>query len=423
MFGFIKKAAAFALTAAVAASVQLPSYARWDKKVISCVGDSITFGTNSNWDEFGNGETTTQALRDQFSYPAKLQKYLGTDGFSVGNYGMGGTTVTDGAGYAGLTYWSDTANDTTKAFHKMSLDSKPDVVIMMFGTNDAGESRVVGSGYTEDDGSFSDTKFKAAFKAGYQTLIDEYKALDTKPELYLMTTPHVGDTDSRMRYLVNPTVREIAAENKIGLIDLEVMLPIDYTGTSDYVHLNKGTYDKAAQLVARQLKAEHMNFDTAVKSGKNVLTLSSDYSFDKFDLYLAAYKDGKMIAAKKSQAIVGYGADKDLNLDWAYEAGADSVRVMTWTDNEPVTPGRRLSLFETMKNPAGAEVIGGTSFKPGEDVTLLVRDAENKIVFADQTTSGADGAFSFIAGLGEGDYTVTIGNSQSGALVRTLNLE
>ena len=81
-----------------------------------------------------------------------------------------------------------------------------------------------------------------------------------------------------------------------------------------------------------------------------------------------------------------------------------------------------MSLFEAAKNASGVSIIRGTSFMPGSNVTMLVRDADSKIVFADQVKSGSDGAYSFAANLGDGEYSVQIGNSQSSVLVKTLSL-
>lgn len=429
-----KRTAAVILAAASFLMMQLSGYARWDKRVIACVGDSITFGACSSWEAYNEEQPDTPETRDQFSYPARLREYLGTSGFKVDNFGMGGATVIYGDGYvkedeadssiktASKAYWAPDASTVTRALHEGSLKSKANVVIMMFGTNDAGETPGIQSGYKNDDGSFSPEKWKAAFKEGYKKLIDEYKAFDTKPELYVMTTPHKASS-TWMADRVNPAVREVAAENGVGLIDLEAMMPMDETGTADDIHLNKYSYQKAAQLVAKRLQADGMNFDLSVKNGKNYLTLSSDYSYDSFDLYIAAYRDGRLLETKKTRAAVEYGQPLEISLAWADELSADSFRVMTWDLEEPVTAGRRVSLFEAARNAKGVPIINGTSFLPGENVTMLIRDAENNAVFVDQVKSSADGAYNFIVNLGEGEYTVNVGNSQSNALVRTFSLK
>lgn len=432
MLKSLKRAAAFAIAASMALALQLPGYARWDKKVIACVGDSITFGTGSSYEAFNEKQEDTQETRSKFSYPARLQSYLGTSNFNVINFGMGGTTVIPGSGYvttddydggrvASQTYYADNALTATINHHRSSLNCKPDVVIMMFGTNDSNQSKAIKSGYANDDGTFSEEKWREAFKNGYKYLIDEYKALDSKPELYVMTTPHQAST-TVMTDIVNVAVREVAAENGVTLIDLEKMMPMDSSGTSDGIHLNKWSYQKVGQLVDKQLKADHLNFDPVIKNGKNYLSISSDYAYDAMELFVAAYKDKQLLDVKKVIASVDYGTPYDVSLAWADALGADSVKVLTWDSQEPISAGRNVSLFEAAKNASGVSIIRGTSFMPGSNVTMLVRDADSKIVFADQVKSGSDGAYSFAANLGDGEYSVQIGNSQSNVLFRTLSL-
>ena len=59
MLKSLKRAAAFAIAASMALALQLPGYARWDKKVIACVGDSITFGTGSSYEAFNEKQEDT----------------------------------------------------------------------------------------------------------------------------------------------------------------------------------------------------------------------------------------------------------------------------------------------------------------------------------------------------------------------------
>ena len=81
---------------------------------ISCVGDSLTYGS---------GVIKT---REVDSYPAKLQKKLGTSHL-VSNFGVRNATASaDGD----LPYIGSTQ-------YKKSLESEPDIVLLMLGTNDS----------------------------------------------------------------------------------------------------------------------------------------------------------------------------------------------------------------------------------------------------------------------------------------------
>ena len=78
---------------------------------ITCVGDSITDGIGAS-----NGEN---------AYPSQLQKLLG-DSYLVLNKGVSGTTVTR----------SDERAYTKTSKYQESLESNPDIVIILLGTND-----------------------------------------------------------------------------------------------------------------------------------------------------------------------------------------------------------------------------------------------------------------------------------------------
>jgi lysophospholipase L1-like esterase len=80
---------------------------------IACVGNSITFG-------YGLGD------REQQCYPSVLQSLLGK-GDTVMNFGTNGCTMLK---KGDKPYWDDIN-------FKASTDFKPDIVIIMLGTNDA----------------------------------------------------------------------------------------------------------------------------------------------------------------------------------------------------------------------------------------------------------------------------------------------
>ena len=80
---------------------------------IACVGDSITYG-------YGLSNPSQQ------SYPAVLQSLLGSQ-HTVGNFGTSGCTLLKAGDKP---YWNDANFSASDAF-------KPDVVVIMLGTNDA----------------------------------------------------------------------------------------------------------------------------------------------------------------------------------------------------------------------------------------------------------------------------------------------
>jgi len=78
---------------------------------IACIGDSITFGL-----------FTDKAC----DYPAQLQRMLGADQYLVGNFGVSRTTVLRKG---------DFPYSKKKALQD-AVDFKPDIVVIMLGTND-----------------------------------------------------------------------------------------------------------------------------------------------------------------------------------------------------------------------------------------------------------------------------------------------
>src|SRR5271168_4090727 len=88
----------------------LASTACADPIRVACVGDSITFGAG---------------VTKGWPYPAQLGRMLGS-GYDVRNFGVSGAT---------LLRAGDKPYDKQKAF-PAALAFKPDIVILMLGTND-----------------------------------------------------------------------------------------------------------------------------------------------------------------------------------------------------------------------------------------------------------------------------------------------
>lgn len=158
-----------------------------NKIVVACVGDSITAG-------YGLSDPGTQ------SYPAQLQAILGSN-YSVGNYGLSGSTALKVSDY---TYWN------TRTY-RSSVNSSPNIVVIMFGTND----------------SKSWNWNAANFDADYRALIAEYQGLRSHPTVYICLVPPVylpnafGTTfdPTFIQNTVVPAIANIAAETGVTLID------------------------------------------------------------------------------------------------------------------------------------------------------------------------------------------------------------
>lgn len=118
------------------------------KMKVACIGDSITYGAG------------VQKNRDSDSYPVLLEKLLG-DGCQVLNYGLSGRTL---------------LNEGNQPYRKEilfeeSLAAKPDVVLIMLGTNDS-------KPYNWN---------AEAYRRELRDFVDVYQELPGDPKVYLMT--------------------------------------------------------------------------------------------------------------------------------------------------------------------------------------------------------------------------------------------
>lgn len=184
---------------------------------IACVGDSITEGIGAS------DKTKT-------SYPARLQALLG-EGYEVGNFGHGGTTVTS---YQKFSEYTD------------SLAFAPDVVLAFLGTNDC-------INMTEE-GKVD------AWKSNYGNFLEIYKNLPSKPQVYAVTALYRSDYTQRrwtLEHVLVPAQKEVAAQKGVPVIDV-YELTKDYFATAFYnagdrLHPTDTGYAYLAETIASAL--------------------------------------------------------------------------------------------------------------------------------------------------------------------------
>jgi acyl-CoA thioesterase I len=145
---------------------------------VACVGDSITGGTE---------------------YPADLWMQLGAN-YTVGNFGVSGSTAS----------MNSTKPYMNEGAFQEAKDFKPDIVIIMLGTNDANPTIRLGND---------------SFVGDYVKLVEAFKALSSKPQVYLVKPPPVfcnGSTPSAeiFRGKVIPTVEQAANRANVPVIDV-----------------------------------------------------------------------------------------------------------------------------------------------------------------------------------------------------------
>jgi lysophospholipase L1-like esterase len=174
---------------------------------VACVGDSITEGTD---------------------YPNELWMLLGQN-YSMGNFGEGGTTVSLNAP---TPYMDSSKFKDAKGF-------KPQIVIIMLGTNDANPS------LQRDNQSFVND---------YTVLVQSFRALSSKPQIWLVKPPPIFEdgTGLSTQYfdeVVVPNIERVTESLGLSLIDVYGALKAHSEYFPDGVHPNVAGSRLIAQVV------------------------------------------------------------------------------------------------------------------------------------------------------------------------------
>ena len=186
---------------------------------IACVGDSITWGF-------------TILKRHKDSYPAVLQQLLGS-GFKVRNFGVNNACANFGG---------DLPYGRLRSF-RMALLFKPDIVVIMLGSNDTKRFNFE----------------RGRFLSGYESIVDSFTSQEKKPTVYLMTPPPVFssiglDPFTLSNDILNndiiPAIRSTAIDKGLKLIDINSVIQSKEL-TNDGVHPDKD----GARLIAEMVYA------------------------------------------------------------------------------------------------------------------------------------------------------------------------
>jgi acyl-CoA thioesterase I len=191
---------------------------------VACVGNSITAGSTM--------------------YPPYLQTLLGS-GYQVENDGVGGTTLLK---KGDMPYW-------TQGRLKQALAFNPNIVTIKLGTNDTKSQNWDAHG--------------SEFKKDYCAMIDTFKLLATKPDVFLVLpvpvfkTNAFGIRDSILKKII-VIIKEIGTERNLPVIDANTPLLGFSQYFSDGVHPNGTGSDSIAHIIYRALMAR-----TEIASGNS----------------------------------------------------------------------------------------------------------------------------------------------------------
>lgn len=207
---------------------------------IACVGNSITYGG-------GLSDKANEA------YPAVLQKRLGNR-YEVGNFGKNGATLLRKAPNAYV---------ETETF-KNALAFGPDIVIIDLGINDTGLNVW--------------PFFKDDFTSDYIDLIARFRALDSKPEIWICTmTPYFNQSKRFKAALrdwyweVQDNIHTVSASASTGLIDLHTPLYAMPHLFSDAVHPDKEGARIMAETIYGVISGDHGGLSPAEIFGSHMV--------------------------------------------------------------------------------------------------------------------------------------------------------
>ena len=196
-----------------------------DQIKVACVGDSVTYG-------FGIKN------RAKFNYPSVLQTLLG-DEYCVNNYGYSGRTVSTKADRPYM----------DEKLYRQSLDFRPDIVVLMLGSNDS-------KPFNWD---------REQFISDYRAIVESYRALDSQPQIYIVIPTPVYPVDGEVKYHINgdviqdeivPLTRQLAQELTLPVIDMNTPFLERPDLFSDGCHPNQDGAQLYAHIVQRAIKTD-----------------------------------------------------------------------------------------------------------------------------------------------------------------------
>ena len=185
---------------------------------IACVGDSITEGYGL-------------AVQSKTSYPVMLDSILGPK-YAVLNSGRSATTLQKKGDFP---YW------ICKEFSNVFV-YKPNIIIMKLGTNDTKPNNWHADKYEQD----------------YQAMIDTFKTISSKPEIYVCLPVPVfktkwGINDSTVVHGIIPIIEKLAKKNKLSVIDLYKGMNNEGVNFFDSIHPNEKAVKMMAAIIAEKI--------------------------------------------------------------------------------------------------------------------------------------------------------------------------
>jgi lysophospholipase L1-like esterase len=310
---------------------------------VACVGNSITYGYGLDRQDLEN-------------YPLRLDSLLGT-GWATTNLGNSGKTMLRAVGDA---YWSQ------PEFPK-ALALLPDVVVIELGTNDSKD--------------YIWTYHKAEFSKDYRAMIDTFRTLSSKPQVWATLQPRANNLswnmpDTTIARQVNPLILSTAMAAAAGVIDLRTgMAGHPEWMLSDSVHPNAAGALAMAKIVSGMLKRAT---PTVTESGgRLVASEGAGWQW---------YRDGVLLAGDSARTLAARTAGS-YKVSVRVEAGSQSRAVsapLAWNGSGSAVEARSGSGAQVVLDGEGrlqARLPGGGKIdrwalrdRAGREVAGAVRE-------------------------------------------------
>ena len=284
--------------------VSLASSARAEPRKpthVACVGDSITAGM---------GASSTDK-----NYVSQLQTLLGNS-VQVKNFGNSGSTLL-GPGYGDKPYVQQTEYTAATSFVSGAGANAVVSVVIMLGTNDSKPQNWEPTGKPKNDQQFA---------SYYKALIDHFQGLSTKPTVYIALpvaayANSYGISGDVIHDQELPLIRQVAADKRVPLVDLNTgtLNHPEYFG--DGVHPNDSGYTVMANLVkqglARQPTVHITSPAMGATLGAGMLALAADASADTIDISSIEFFEG--------QISLGKATSKPSSVMWGATSGPHTI--------------------------------------------------------------------------------------------------
>lgn len=180
------------------------------------------------------GDSITAEYSSDTGYPAKLNDLLGDD-YLVENFGA--------SNYAAQSS-SDFPYETTDAYQE-SLEFKPNIVLIMLGTNDTKSTNWQSS---------------EAFKKEYTNLLENYLNLKSVSRVILASPPTVfletvfeGSIDPEIIHPIRNTIKDIASEHDLEFVDMTKQTMDHPEWFFDGLHPNAEGAEEIARIFYQQM--------------------------------------------------------------------------------------------------------------------------------------------------------------------------